>query len=516
MHSKADQPAATAPRRRISIITKIFSVFFAITALDISAIYVFVGTGQIDQLSRNGLLIAENAALRIVTAISRHAATAQLKSDNALLLKHIAASAEGSEVHLSACRAIQADGRLAGDATGAVSGPALKALRLYESEQRLFFTDLKAIDFTAAVYVPFKLPGATQLSVVGCNVALESIREAFERLLRLSLIILTVTLFMQAGLAWFIYFVFLRRLRVLEKSTDLIARGDFSGDWQPGSRFDEIDQLGYRFNEMRLALAEKTRVLEDTLVNLEKVNFDLEGDLILGQEIQRSILPPAVAGRHVRWCVTYRPLSKVSGDFYDVFDLADGATGILQFDASGHGVPAALLTMMAKISFVEAIQKVEQPNQVIAAVNDELSAHLQMTGNFLTAFYAVIRPHGRMIYCNAAHTSILVLRRDRAGAELLEPTSLSVGFSPPGPGAFMNGELLLRKGDRIIVYTDGLTETIDKTGKQFGVAGLLRLVERFGKLELQEMHAAIEREWASLVERSAIDDDVTLISAEMG
>lgn len=515
MHSKADQPLTTAPKRRISIITKIFSVFLAITALDISAIYVFVGTGQIDQLSRNGLLIAENAALRIVTAISRVSGAQSGKGDDALLLKQVAASAEGSEVRLSDCRAIQADGRAAGDANGAVLGAALKALRLYESEQRLFFTDLKANEFSAAVYVPFKPAGAEQLRVVTCNVALESIREAFERLLRLSLIILSVTLLMQAGLAWFIYFVFLRRLRVLEKSTDLIASGDFSGDWQPGRRFDEIDQLGYRFNEMRLALAEKTRVLEDTLVNLEKVNFDLEGDLILGQEIQRSILPAAVAGRHVRWCVTYRPLSKVSGDFYDVYDLSDGATGILQFDASGHGVPAALLTMMAKISFVEAIQKVEQPNQVIAAVNDELSAHLQMTGNFITAFYAVIRPHGRMIYCNAAHTSILVLRRDKPGAELLDPTSLSVGFAPPGPGAFHNGEILLRKGDRIIVYSDGLTETRDKTGKQFGVEGLLRLVEKFGKHELAEMHAAIEKDWSSVVERSTIDDDVTIISAEL-
>lgn len=507
MHSKAEQPLSTAPRRRISIITKIFSVFLAITALDISAIYVFVGTGQIDQLSRNGLLIAENAALRIVTAISRYTALPAVKGDDARFLQHISASAAGSEVRLLECRAVLPDGKS--------SGPALKALRLYESEQRLFFTDLKAQDFSAAIYVPFKPAGASQLNVIACNIALESIREAFDRLLRLSLIILSVTLLMQAGLAWFIYFVFLRRLRVLEKSTDLIARGDFSGDWKPGSRFDEIDQLGYRFNEMRLALAEKTRVLEDTLINLEKVNFDLEGDLILGEEIQHSILPLPTAGRHVRWCVTYKPVSKVSGDFYDVYDLADGATGILQFDASGHGVPAALLTMMAKISFVEAIQKVEQPNQVVAAVNDELSAHLQMTGNFLTAFYAVIRPHGRMIYCNAAHTRVLLVRRDAPGAELLDPTSLSVGFAPLGAAAFHNGEVLLRKGDRIIIYTDGLTETIDKTGKQFGVEGLLRLVDRYAKLELKEMHAAIENEWATLVERRGIDDDVTIISAEM-
>lgn len=499
MHSKAEP----APKRRISIVTKIFSVFLAITALDISAIYVFVGTGQIDQLSRNGLLIAENAALRIVAALSK------AKGDEAYLLKVAQGAGEGSEAKLSGCKIIGADGRM----DGVVSASALKAMRLYESEQRLFYTDLSQKDFSAGVYVPYK--GST-LSVVHCGVLLESIREAFDRLLRLSAIILAVTLLMQAFLAWFIYMVFLRRLRVLEKSTDRIARGDFSGDFQAGKRFDELDQLGYRFNEMRLALAEKTRALEDTLLHLEKVNFDLEGDLILGEEIQRSILPMTHAGRHLRWCVAYRPLSRVSGDFYDVYDLPDGATGILQFDASGHGVPAALLTMMAKISFVEAILKAEQPNQVVAAVNDELSEHLQKTGNFLTAFYAVVRPHGRVMYCNAAHTRVIVIRHDRELVEYVDPTSLSVGFAPPGSGSFHNGELILRRGDRLLIHTDGLTETVDKTGKAFGYEGVSELVRRHRSLAIQEMHAALMRDWDAAVEKRAVEDDVTVILAELG
>src|SRR5690606_7435708 len=113
-----------------------------------------------------------------------------------------------------------------------------------------------------------------------------------------------------------------------------------------------------------------------------------------------------IRGQNLKWLVTFQPMSRVSGDFYDVYDLPGGSTGILQFDASGHGVPAALLTMMAKISFVEAIQKARLPHQVVGMVNAELSGHLQKTGNFLTAFYAVVRPDGHVQYCNAAHTQV--------------------------------------------------------------------------------------------------------------
>jgi sigma-B regulation protein RsbU (phosphoserine phosphatase) len=500
-----------ASHKKISIITKIFSVFLAITALDLSAIYIFTATGQIDQISRNGLLVAENAALKILQLLQGVALRDPLV--DAAFRKKIAAASESSAGEMKDCATIAPDGKPVSDSSQTVSPRALKALRLYETEGRLFFTDLALGDFSADVFVPFRPGTAARLYVFTCKVPLASIRESFDRLLRLSMIILAVTLLMQAGLAWFIYIIFIRRLRSLEKATIKIGQGDFSEAFKTGRRSDEIDHLAQTFDEMRLALAEKTRVLEDTLLDLEKANFNLEGDLILGEEIQQSILPEKSAGKNLKWLVTYRPLSKVSGDLYDVYDLTGGATGILEFDASGHGVPAALLTMMAKTAFVEAIQKTIWPNQVIAFVNDELSAHLQKTGNFLTAFYAVVRPNGKMVYCNAAHTQTVVLR---AGGkiELLDPTSLSIGFAPPGGDSFKAAEVDLHSGDRVIIYTDGLTETVTKTGKPFETTGLMAELGKNRGLDLAAMHAAILNGWNAQIERSAVEDDITLVSFE--
>lgn len=492
-------------RKKISIITKIFSVFLAITALDLSAIYIFTATGQIDQIGRNGILLAENAALKLL----QHLRDVQVPDParDAAFQKKLAG--EG----VKECAAIAPDGKPVADQSGPVSPLALKALRLYEAEGRLFYADLSLGEFSADVFVPFRPGVKAAVYVFSCRVPLESIRESFDRLLRLSLIILAVTLVMQAGLGWFIYFIFIRRLKRLEKATLKIAEGDFTEALKTGTRTDEIDHLAMTFDDMRLALAEKTRVLENTLLDLEKANFNLEGDLILGEEIQQSILPEKTAGKNLAWQVTYRPLTRVSGDLYDVYDLPGGSTGILEFDASGHGVPAALLTMMAKTAFVEAIQKTVRPNQVIAFVNDELSPHLQKTGNFLTAFFAVIKPDGRMMYCNAAHTRILILR---AGGkiDILDPTSLSIGFAPPGGDAFHMAEADLHPGDRVIIHTDGLSETVTKSGKPFEMEGLMAILERHAKDDLKTMHTAIMDEWNAQVERVAIEDDVTLVSFE--
>ena len=493
-------------RKKISILTKVFAVFLAITGIDLSLIYVFIGSGQIELISSNGLLLAENAALRIVTETRSSAFGSRMTNQAIETLTR--SLREDSLPGLTSCEARRADAEIE---NAVRNSQVIKAIMLYESERRLFISDLNRSEFSAGLYVPLVGAKGVADTVLVCHLALQSLRESFTKLMQLSLLILGVTLLAQAGLAMFIYRVFIRRLRLLEMATQKVATGDFSGEYKILRRVDEIDQLAERFHEMRVSLAEKTRVLEDTLFDLEKVNFNLEGDLILGEEVQRSILPDPGTGKAITWAVTYRPVGRVSGDFYDVHELNGGATGILQFDASGHGVPAALLTMMAKISFVEAIQKYNDPAAVVAHVNDELSAHLQKTGNFLTVFYGIAYADGRLVYCSAAHTQAIFWSA-AGGAQLLDPTSLSVGFAPTGRSAFHNGEIRLQAGDRLTLYTDGVTETNDDTGSQFGVARLSDLVTLHAGKPLAEMHKAVYETWQASVPRSSIDDDVTLLT----
>jgi len=488
---------------RISLVTKIFSVFFAITSIDLTLIYVFMGTTHIDEVGRNGLLVAENTALKIIPILG-----AGVYSDPA---RDVEFTKKLAALELTNCSTVASDGRRLGGA-GELNARALKALKLNEADGRLFFADLSLSGYSADLFIPFKPSADVSYRVLACTVPLKSIRTSLMRILRISAIILVITLVLQFGLAYFIYFAFIKRIRRLERASRLMGEGDFSASYVVGARSDEIDELGNAFNEMRLALAQKTETLENTLVNLEKLNFHLEGDLITGEEIQRSILPETSSGR-IKWLAEFHPMSRVSGDLYDIYDLSGGATGILLFDASGHGVPAALLTMMAKVSFVEAIQKVVHPHRVVAAVNDELSPHLQKTGNFLTAFYGVARPDGRFIYCNAAHTQAIYLQKNQA-PRLLDPTSLSIGFAPPGGDLFKPSEILVRPGDRLILYTDGVTESRTRSGGALDTEGLIALCEKFRDLEFDQMHNGIITAWKQEIDQTLVEDDVTILSIE--
>jgi len=492
----------TATHRKISIITKIFSVFLAITAINLSLIYVFIGSGQIDLISRNELLTAENAGLRIAHEI-RVAGFVEKKSSTESLTQKLR---EDTLPGLKNCRVLRGDDKLESPLMPQV----VRALRFYESERRLFVADLERENFSANLFVAIPSAKGTADAALVCTLELASLRDSFVRLMRLTLLILGVTLLAQAGLAFFIYRVVLRRLRLLESASHKLAGGDFSGEYTAPVRPDEIDRLAETFYAMKGSLAEKTQILEETLLSLEKVNFDLEGDLILGEEVQRSILPELRTGENIEWAVTYRPVGRVSGDFYDVFDLPAGATGILQFDASGHGVPAALLTMMAKISFAEAVRKYASPAQVVSHVNDELSSHLQKTGNFLTAFYGIVDTNGKLVYCNAAHTQAMLLAPNGA-SQLLDPTSLSIGFAPVGGSAFHNAEMQLARGDRLVLYTDGVTETRDHAGVAFGLERLMKLAADSAAEPLAAMHKHVYEGWQTAVPRAAIEDDVTLL-----
>lgn len=502
---------AEKPRRRISVITKIFSVFFILTALDLSAIYIFLGTGQIDQMGKNGLLIAENAALRIKSSLYEIKQPASLTEKN--LQKITSNIILDNGLKPEKCRLIESDGSDKND-NGKISSSALKAIRLYESEQQLFYANLKNTDFMAEIYIPHKSSAEKLTTVVACNISLDSLRESFVRLLRLSALILGITLFTQIFFAWFIWSVFLKRLRSLELSTRKITEGDFSGALTPGKHNDEIDQLTGTFNEMRLALSEKTEAVEKTLLNLEKSNFILEGDLLLGEEIQQSILPEKNTGKNINWEVSFRPLGKVSGDFYDIFEFSD-ATGFLQFDASGHGVPAALLTMMAKISFVTAIQKYREPREVMFAVNCELSSHLQKTGNFITAFYGIIYHDGRFVWCNAAHTQAVLTGKNEQSAVLLSPTCMSIGFSPTETNSFEQVTSKLNSGDRLILFTDGFTESLTHNGKQFGHEQVIIFAEQNKHTGLKQMHENLFNLWQQNVPVKSVEDDVTLLSIQV-
>lgn len=206
----------------------------------------------------------------------------------------------------------------------------------------------------------------------------------------------------------------------------------------------------------------------------------------------------------------YRSAAKaaaVGGDFYDIFELADGRVGILIGDVSGKGVKAATLTALVKNTIRALAYEETSPARVMTKAN-EVILRATSASMFVTLLFAVIdTSDGAVVYCSAGHTTGLI-RKEDGNVELLDEQSALVGaFEVTG---FTDGETRLAEGDLLVVYTDGVTEA-RRDGALFGQERLVSTVK-----SLQTANAKVlPREIFKVVQDYAqgkLADDVAIIA----
>lgn len=202
----------------------------------------------------------------------------------------------------------------------------------------------------------------------------------------------------------------------------------------------------------------------------------LESELKTARSIQMSILPgelPAIEGLFV--AVLFRPTSEVAGDIYDFLEVDGKGLGVILADVSGHGVPAALIASMVKVAVTSQRDKATQPAELLAGVNRILCGNFQR--GFVTATYAWIDPtHGELTVANAGHPDPL-LRRARNGSvdEVGGHGAILGRFAAAG---FQEQTVAIEPGDRLVLYTDGITEVRNPDGEMFGEERLRSFIGR--------------------------------------
>jgi sigma-B regulation protein RsbU (phosphoserine phosphatase) len=236
-------------------------------------------------------------------------------------------------------------------------------------------------------------------------------------------------------------------------------------------------------------------------------------ELELARKIQQSILPrslPELEGLRVGAC--YLPMNQIGGDFYD-FDAHDPRRlGLVVADASGHGVPAALVASMVKIAFAAETERIARPGLILTNMNRTLCDRFE--GAYVTACCAFIDPvNGTLAYASAGHPAPL-LRRRNGQVEALGEHGLLLAFDPHAE--YETSEVALRPGDRIVFFSDGLLEAESSTEEFFGDHRLTEVVagssaatpELFVERVLAELRA-----WTGTAAEP--QDDVTLVVVEV-
>jgi serine phosphatase RsbU (regulator of sigma subunit)/anti-sigma regulatory factor (Ser/Thr protein kinase) len=205
-------------------------------------------------------------------------------------------------------------------------------------------------------------------------------------------------------------------------------------------------------------------LLHQQVLTQERMQRELE----IAAEIQISLLPqglPEIPG--VEFAVASLPATEVGGDFYDFIYLGEDCLGIVVGDVAGKGVPAAMLTSLARTILRVEAGYGHSPQRVITQTNQALIQDLQRAEMFVTALVAYLNRNDlTLTYANAGHTPGLWWRADLGTFELLTATTPPVGIQVAGVGGDRTLQLL--PGDFVLFYTDGVTEAMSSESQIFG------------------------------------------------
>ena len=263
----------------------------------------------------------------------------------------------------------------------------------------------------------------------------------------------------------------------------------------------EIDE--YR-RDIEGKVAKRTEELQDALSSLRSRDEQIQKQLDMASVIQRSILPGKIDDwNELKFAVRYMAMEKIGGDFYDVHLLKDDKIGIMIADVSGHGIPAALVTTMAKMSFGNAGTKYDSPKKIFQEMNQNILDHVK-TQDYMTCFMLAIDDEYNVVYSNASHQKAILLRADDGTIELLDTNGLFIGAIEEARDSYEEKKTKLEYGDRIILYTDGIPEAINEEREEYSNQRLEDVIRKNRHLARRgicrrdpERRAAVHRERAA-------------------
>jgi sigma-B regulation protein RsbU (phosphoserine phosphatase) len=199
----------------------------------------------------------------------------------------------------------------------------------------------------------------------------------------------------------------------------------------------------------------------------------LEQEMKIAGEIQAALLPKtSITKGFVDAAASTIPCRSIGGDFFDYADHASGGFAFTLGDVAGKGPPAALLSALLQGMFSIEAQGSDEPSSVVSRVNGALFRR-GIESRFATLFFGVVATDGKLRYCNAGHNPPFVI--SATGAVRLEEGGPVVGLLPGVP--YGQGEVQLHPGDRVVIFSDGVSEAMDGAGDEFGDDRLLAAIE---------------------------------------
>lgn len=296
-------------------------------------------------------------------------------------------------------------------------------------------------------------------------------------------------------------------MRYLADIAKKIGAGEFDVKVKVKSR-DEMGQLGISLQEMAVSLKDAVQVKEEL--------FAIQAEVEIASRIQQSILPvggPDLKG--LEFGARYIPMEGVAGDFYDFHVLSEHTVGVLVADVSGHGIPAAMISTMVKVTFSQQSSIGDDASNVLNEMNRLLSG--KMEDQFLTAAYVYLDLQKKiLITADAGHCPLLIWRRKTKEILRIKPKGMIIGYMPEINCPIE--ELKIKDGDRIVMYTDGIIEAANPDGELYNEPRFIDLIRENQDTPPEDFIDTVVdtlKKWVG-ENKKTFEDDLTMVVMDIG
>jgi serine phosphatase RsbU (regulator of sigma subunit) len=301
------------------------------------------------------------------------------------------------------------------------------------------------------------------------------------------------------------------RIRIgLEHETSMLSsKDDTLGVLYMDSKETATELTAGKQDLLQSLAIEISTLLENArLLSQQREKQQLEQELRIAREIQQALLPPSLPSEG--WFVAAgksESCFEVGGDYFDVIEIDPGRWGAVLADVSGKGVSAALLTSLLQGAFFSIYGSTTDLSAGVARLNRYILDRSR-NARFATVFWCVVERDGTTRWINAGHCSAIVVRSG-GQIEMLEPTTVPLGVLPDAD--LSASELKFAPGDRLVVYSDGVSEAMNWENEQFGEERIKQVVSQNAEGNAASLFEALHQAVTSFVGGAAQKDDLTLL-----